>query len=269
MVTPVNDRHDPAPTLFVSDVHLGAAPGACAAFIAFLAGPARRAAALYVLGDLFDVWLGDDDRREPHAQILQALADLSASGVRLGVLHGNHDFLLGADFARATGAHLHPDPDVIEVHGQRLAISHGDALCTDDHDYQQWRRFSRAPEHQRAFLALPMAAREAQAASIRQRSRAAVQLKASDIMDVNEAAVIDLLRRLDVSVLVHGHTHRPALHRLQIDGRPAHRHVLGDWYEQSHVLCWDGNGPRVLSVEEMADAAPGQDHRDGSPGSVC
>jgi UDP-2,3-diacylglucosamine hydrolase len=242
-------------TLFVSDVHLGPAnPRATDEFIQFVDTVAVRTEALYILGDLFDVWLGDDDSRVPHPNVIEALARLSQSGVKLGVVHGNHDFLLGEQFVQTTGATLHSDPDVIELYGQRVVICHGDHLCSDDVEYQQWRGYSRTPENQQAFLGLPMAARQEQVAALRAKSRQSVQLKAEEIMDVNQGTVEQVFEALGVDTMIHGHTHRPALHHFKLNGQAACRYVLGDWYEQSHVLVWDESGAKAMTTAQAASA---------------
>ena len=238
-------------TLFVSDVHIGPAnPSAASTFEDFVDALASRIDALYILGDLFDAWVGDDDQRPPHPRIIAALARLTASGIPVGALHGNHDFLLGDAFAEATGCTLYADPDIITLYGERVAICHGDHLCTDDVEYQAWRTYSRTPDHQRVFLTLPMEDRLAQAAALKAKSKQAAQLKPDDIMDVNQDAVVKAFTDLGVNTLIHGHTHRPALHEFHLDGMPARRFVLGDWYEQSHVLVWTPDGARAMSAAE-------------------
>jgi UDP-2,3-diacylglucosamine hydrolase len=240
-------------TLFASDVHLSAAnPTATAAFIKLTGGPARHATALYLLGDVFDVWLGDDDLRDPHSEILDALAELTASGVPVGVLHGNHDFLLSQSFADRTGCVLHTDPAVIEIDGTPIGICHGDHLCVDDVEYQQWRTYSREPANQRAFLDLPLNARIEQAAAIQTRSRQAVIGKSDAIMDVNPDAVNEAFETLAVDTLIHGHTHRPAHHEIQVGGRLCRRFVLDSWYAESNVLLWQEGTGKACTVDELS-----------------
>ncbi|MDX1435008.1 MAG: UDP-2,3-diacylglucosamine diphosphatase [Gammaproteobacteria bacterium] len=239
-------------TLFVSDVHLSAArPQMAEAFSAFLAGPARRAQTLYILGDLFDAWLGDDDLRQPHGRIVEELAALTASGVPVFMVHGNHDFLIGARFVELTGCRLLADHTRIEVAGTPVLVMHGDTLCTRDTDYQAFRRMTRDPENQRQFLALPLAERAKRAAGMQREAHQAVQLKAEDIMDVTPDAVSAALREHGVRHLVHGHTHRPRIHDFTLDGDPAVRIVLSPWYEHGSALVWDDAGYRLTPVEDL------------------
>lgn len=233
-------------TLFISDLHLSAArPQMVGAFFTFLDQQANRAEALFILGDLFDQWLGDDDETDPHTAVVTALARLTASGTTVGLLHGNHDFLLGERFAARTGCELLPDPTVIEVESSAVLIMHGDTLCTDDVAYQALRAQVRDPTNQSRFLALPLERRAAEADSLRAASQQQARFKPQTIMDANPNAVERAMREHGVLHLIHGHTHRPAIHSLHIDGQRATRIVLGDWYHQPHVLIWDSNGYRV------------------------
>jgi len=241
------------PTLFVSDVHLSAKrEHTVRAFLAFLAGPASRAQSLYILGDCFDQWLGDDDDTPPHPEVTAALKDLGRAGVRVKVMHGNHDFLLGGGFEEAAGCELLDDYTVIDLYGTRVLLMHGDLLCTDDTDYLNFRAYARDPNNQRAFLSLPFAARVAKASALREKTQELVQLKPADITDVNSDAVLDALRKHGAHTLIHGHTHRPGIHHLAMDGEPATRVVLGDWYEQDSVLRWDAEGYRLGTLAEVA-----------------
>jgi len=239
--------------LFASDVHLSAArPGPAEAFVRFLDGPCRDADALFLLGDVFDAWLGDDDAREPHPRVLDALAALTAAGVRVSFAFGNHDFLVGAGFETRTGCRRLQQPAIVDVHGTPVVVLHGDQLCTRDEDYQQWRRTFTDPQAQQRFLALPLDARIAQADALRLRSAERTRLKPDDIMDVTPDAVLDTLRGLGARHMVHGHTHRPAVHTPELDGAPATRVVLGDWYEApGEVACWDARGPRLLAADAL------------------
>ncbi len=216
-------------------------------FLTFLERQASRAEALFILGDLFDQWLGDDDDTDPHPAIVAALARLTASGVPVGVLHGNHDFLLGAGFAARSGCRLLSDPTVIEVYGTTVLLMHGDTLCTDDAAYQALRAEVRDPANQARFLALPLAMRAAQADALRATSRQQTQLKSSSIMDANARAVEAIMREHGVRHLIHGHTHRPAIHHsFGLESQRATRIVLGDWYRQPHGISWDAAGYRVM-----------------------
>lgn len=239
-------------TLFVSDVHLSAGrPEIVDAFENFLHQQARRADAIYILGDLFDEWLGDDDDRPPHPRITKALAALSLSGVPVGIMHGNHDFLLGAAFEKASRCRLIQDPSVIEVNGTRVLLMHGDMLCTLDVDYQKFRKTVRDPDVQSEFLDLSLEDRVQRATELRGRSRKAMRLKPKDIMDVTPEAVVDAMRQHNVRHFIHGHTHRPAVHQLNVAGESAVRIVLGDWYEQDSVLIWTDQDHRLGRIADL------------------
>ena len=224
--------------LFVSDIHINRCrPATTHVFIDFLRHVARRADALYILGDLFDIWLGDDDIREPHQAIVSELREL-ASKVPLFVLHGNHDFLLGEDFAASTGCTLLPDPTVIDLDGQRVILSHGDALCLLDRSYQRLRRVIRNRYVQKIFLSLPRAFRLKITAQLESLSDKQSPLKAEHITDVSPEAVAALLKHHDSHVLIHGHTHRPKIHTWGPPLRQFQRIVTGDWYEKDSVLVY-------------------------------
>ena len=238
--------------LFASDVHLAAhRPGACAAFLAFLSGPVRQADRLYLLGDVFDLWLGDDDTREPHPEVEAALAETVAAGVPVDLVRGNHDFLLGDAFAERTGCRLAGEPLLIEAAGERVVLLHGDTLCTRDAEYQAFRRSVRDPANQRAFLARPMEERAREAAAIRATSSSRSRLKPEDIMDVTDEEVARVLAECGAAWMVHGHTHRPAVHEIELETGPATRIVLGDWYDQGTVLAWDEGGCRLASPGDL------------------
>ena len=239
-------------TLFISDVHVGANnPHAGPQLIRLLDGACGRIDALYILGDLFDAWVGDDDQRPPHGDVCAALRRLTQSGVSVNVVHGNHDFLIGEDFANNTGCTLISDPDVIDLYGQAVGVCHGDHLCTDDAEYQAWRQYSRNPDNQKAFLRLPFDVRLQQAAALKLKSSEATKLKAEDIMDVNESAVARAFDSLGVSMMIHGHTHRPDVHHYECERGTHTRYVLGDWYNDSHVLmCNPNDKPKVLNVDQ-------------------
>jgi UDP-2,3-diacylglucosamine hydrolase len=225
-------------TLFISDLHLSAKrPELVAAFHEFVRGPARGAAALYVLGDLFDVWLGDDQLRDPLAAgVANAFAELARSGTPVYLQRGNRDFLLGERFAKASGATLLDDAVVHDLHGTPTLIMHGDQLCTDDVGYQRFRGYWQDPAHRRRFLALPMIVRRGIGAILSAGSRRAIEDKPEAIMDVNAGAVALALRERGVTRLIHGHTHRPARHSLEVDGLVRERLVLADWYRKASYL---------------------------------
>jgi len=235
--------------LFVSDVHLDAsAPEATEQFLAFLATAAARAQALYILGDLFEAWVGDDDADPEKERVCAALRALSVRGVACFALHGNRDFLLGAGFSARSGCRLLRDPVVAQFDAERVLLTHGDALCTDDHAYQELRTVVRDPAWQRRYLALPRAHRELLADEVRAGSRRHTARTVPYIMDVNAAAVAAAFRAAQVRRMIHGHTHRPGVHQLEVDGAPAQRIVLGAWYEQGSYLVCEAGGyePREL-----------------------
>jgi UDP-2,3-diacylglucosamine hydrolase len=234
--------------LFISDLHLTEGrPAANEAFFAFIEDKARNADALYILGDLFEYWVGDDDLADPfNAVIAGFLRDLSRGGVKLGVMQGNRDFLFGERFCEATGAALLPDPLVIDLAGTRTVLMHGDTLCTRDTDYQEWRRVAHSEPFQRDFLSRPLAERRKMGIEMREKSSAAVAAKAMDIMDVEEAAVRETLRQHGAARLIHGHTHRPGRHELDVDGRRCERWVLPDWYGSGGYLEVSGPKPRLV-----------------------
>lgn len=230
-------------TLFISDLHLDAGrPDIGEQFLTFLQNEASQAEALYILGDLFETWLGDDDPNEHYASIKQALAELVDSGVPVYFMHGNRDFLLGAEFAAETGVRILPDPYELDLHGTKVLLSHGDALCTDDIEYQQFREMSRNPEWQSALLAKSLEERTAFAADARRKSKEHNATKPEEIMDVNQGAVEKTITDSGADILLHGHTHRPALHDVDLGERHARRVVLGDWYDHGSVLRWDEDG---------------------------
>jgi UDP-2,3-diacylglucosamine hydrolase len=236
-----------ASSLFISDLHLSEGrPEANERFFSFIEDSAGRAGSLYILGDLFEYWIGDDDLQEPfHAVVAGFLRRLSDTGVAIHVMHGNRDFLMAEAFCEAAGARLLPDPSVVEAGGVRTLLMHGDTLCVDDTDYQAWRTEARSARWQRDFLALPLDERRRIILELREKSRKAIKAKAAQIMDVNAAAVRKAFQQHGVSRLVHGHTHRPARHTLEIDGRPCERWVLPDWYGPGGYLAID-RAPRLV-----------------------
>jgi UDP-2,3-diacylglucosamine hydrolase len=235
--------------LFVSDLHLDVArPAATACFLRFLSGPARDADDLYVLGDLFEAWIGDDAPGQHDRPVLAALTAYVAAGHRGHLLRGNRDFLVGPRFAAETGFRLLADETVISLGDTPALLMHGDTLCTDDRAYQRYRRVVHDPAVQRAYLSLPARVRAGIAGFARRRSAAATAGKPARIMDVNPGAVDAALRRHGVHLLIHGHTHRPAVHEFALDGAAARRIVLGDWYTQGSVLRWSPAGPELRAL---------------------
>jgi UDP-2,3-diacylglucosamine hydrolase len=244
--------------LFVSDLHLdGTAPQAVETFLSFLEGEARASQGLFILGDLFESWIGDDDADPARQRVCDALRALTSAGVPCRVQHGNRDFLLGTGFAARTGCELLPDPHVIQVGALRVVLSHGDALCTRDVSYQRFRGVVRAPMVQRGWLSLPLAVRRGLAESLRRRSHRHTRRLAPEIMDVTPEAVTALLRGTGADVIIHGHTHRPGVHQLTVDGRACSRIVLGDWYEQGSLLEFDADGSHRLRKLSWTGPATG------------
>jgi UDP-2,3-diacylglucosamine hydrolase len=227
-------------TLFISDLHLDASrPRITELFLGFLENEAAKANALYILGDLFEAWIGDDAEDDVGERVAEGLARLHARGVPCFYIHGNRDFLLGDAFARRARMTLLPDGSVVEIEGNRVQLMHGDTLCTDDAPYQKFRRDTHTPAWQRAFLERPIAERREFAVQARAESQRYTRSAGDAITDVNAEAVAATLRRHAGGRLIHGHTHRPARHEITLDGTPAERIVLGDWYEQGSVLRVD------------------------------
>jgi UDP-2,3-diacylglucosamine hydrolase len=237
-------------TLFISDLHIDASrPEITRQFLSFLRTEAAGAEALYILGDLFESWVGDDDADPAQREAIAGLHALSVSGVPCFVMHGNRDFLLGPQFCAMSGAALLPDPILVTLYGEPVLVMHGDALCTDDRAYQRLRATVRDADWQRQFLSLSVAARRALAGAARAGSQAHTAATEHAITDVNAGSVEAVLRAAGVATLLHGHTHRPAVHSLQVDGRDCTRIVLGDWYSQGSVLRWDRAGPQLAALQ--------------------
>jgi UDP-2,3-diacylglucosamine hydrolase len=236
-------------TLFISDLHIDASGRQIIGqFAEFLRSEARAADALYILGDLFDSWVGDDAPDDGQRAAIAEIKALTASGVPCFVMHGNRDFLLGARFCADTGARILPDPLIVTLYGEPVLVMHGDALCSDDRAYQRLRATVRDADWQRQFLALSVADRRALAGAARSGSKAHMASMEDAIADVNADSVAAALRAAGTSYLLHGHTHRPGMHSLTVDGRDCTRIVLGDWHAQGSVLRWDAQGPELLSM---------------------
>jgi len=229
--------------LLISDLHLEEErPGITRAFLHFLATRACQAEALYILGDFFEVWIGDDAMTPFQQSIADALRALSERGTRIYLMHGNRDFMLGKGFCRAAGCTLLGDPSVVELGGERVLLMHGDSLCTRDEGYMRLRRLLRNPLSLFILRNLPLSIRRKLARKLRNESRAQTRMKASDIIDVTPELIPRVLAEHGVRSLIHGHTHRPATHELEVDGRPARRIVLGDWDQQGWALQVDESG---------------------------
>jgi UDP-2,3-diacylglucosamine hydrolase len=236
----------PERLLFISDLHLEEErPALTRAFLEFLQREGPQASALYILGDFFNVWIGDDDDRPLNAQISAALREQAEAGLRISLMHGNRDFLLGRDFAAASGAALIDDPLVLVHGGHRYLLMHGDQLCTLDSAYQAFRTQVRDPAWQQAFLAKPLTERRAFAAQARAASKSMSSNKPEDIMDVSQDAVEAVLAEYGCDTLIHGHTHRPGLHEFDTAGVQHRRVVLGDWGERLWYLALNVNSERL------------------------
>lgn len=234
------------PILFISDLHLdGSRPDITGQFLDFMEREGRNAEALYILGDLFEAWIGDDDPDPDKQRVLRSLRAATDRGVACFVMHGNRDFLIGKRFCEITGARLLPDGTIIDLFGRRAVLMHGDTLCTDDPSYQRLRRIVRNPVVQWIMRSLSLAQRQRLAERMRAGSKEhinAAEKATPDIMDVNQGEVARVIERYEADVLIHGHTHRPAIHEVQVGPRRALRIVLGDWYEQGSVLRWSKEG---------------------------
>ena len=243
-------------TLFISDLHLDATrPAITELFGEFLQREARSADALYILGDLFEAWVGDDDPSEVGTYVASSLRQVADAGVPVTFIRGNRDFLLGNDFARRAGFRILPDPAVVMLYGKPVLLMHGDLLCTDDVAYQAFRTQTRDPAWQQKFLSQPLPARLAFAAQARAASQAHQSgMKKNDnaqfetVTDVSPAAVEATFARFGIDTMIHGHTHRPAMHALEVGGKRCQRIVLGDWYEQGSVLRVNAHGMRLEAL---------------------
>lgn len=238
-------------TLFIADLHLSdQRPAITEQFIRFLNTEARRARALYILGDLFEAWLGDDCILPCYEAIIKNLKELTDNQVPVYFIHGNRDFLIGKRFCELTGCQLLDESTVITIDEQQYLIMHGDTLCTDDIKYQEFRSMVRNPEWQQQLLSKTPAERIALAKQYREISQTETAEKADDIMDVNQAEVKKVMHSANTTTLIHGHTHRPNIHKFDLDGKQAQRIVLGDWYEQGSVLRLDNNNFRLETISQ-------------------
>ena len=238
--------------LFISDLHLcDERPDKLDLFKMLLRGPARNADALYILGDLFEAWAGDDDRTPPHPEVIAELADYTRLGGKLFIMRGNRDFLIGKLFAENTGANILSDPALIDLYGTKTLLMHGDTLCTRDVKYQVYRRIVNNKFCINIFLMVPYVLREKIWHGIRNLTRGTTARKSSGIVDVHQAAVENVMRKYAVLNLIHGHTHLEAVHEFSLDGQTARRYVLGDWYVDDSVLVVDKMSMRLQRVEEF------------------
>ncbi len=229
--------------LLISDLHLEEKrPDITRAFLHFLATRARQAEALYILGDFFEVWIGDDGMTPFQHEIAGALRELSDAGTRIYLMHGNRDFLIGKAFCREAGCTLLSDPHKLQMNGEPVLLMHGDSLCTLDVGYMKLRRWLRNPLSLLILRNLPLSTRQKLARKLRNESRAQTRMKASEIVDVTPEEVVKVMAAHGVRTLIHGHTHRPAVHELEVNGQAARRIVLGDWDRQGWALQVDDDG---------------------------
>ena len=237
-------------SIFVSDLHLcPSRPAINQLFLQFLCGPAVASESVYILGDLFEYWAGDDDDDLFNRSISAKLRELADTGVALYLMHGNRDFLIGDRFAADCGATLLADPTLIDLYGTPTLVLHGDSLCTDDVGYQQFRNKVRDPSYQAQFLAQPLDQRKKIIAGLRTENTEKKQLKTEAIMDVTPATVAAVLRKYGCPRMIHGHTHRPAVHDHLINGRHCERWVLADWYTSGSYLHCNAGGCRVVTLD--------------------
>ncbi|KGB00266.1 UDP-2,3-diacylglucosamine hydrolase [Enterobacteriaceae bacterium ATCC 29904] len=235
-------------TLFIADLHLQTEePAITAGFLRFLRGEAKNADALYILGDLFEAWIGDDDPNPLHREIAAAIRALVNAGTPCFFIHGNRDFLIGQRFARESGMTLLPEEQVLDLYGRKVLIMHGDTLCTDDTGYLAFRAKVHTPWIQTLFLALPLFIRNRIAAKMRAGSKAANSSKSMTIMDVNPQAVVRVMEKHQVHWLIHGHTHRPDVHNLNVHGESAHRVVLGAWHTEGSMVKVTPDGVELIT----------------------
>ena len=251
-------------TLFISDLHLEAGrPEIGEQFLDFLDEEAVDAEALYILGDFFEYWVGDDDPDDYYAAIKRSLRAFTDAGVPVYFMHGNRDFMIGEQFAAETGITILPDPFPLELYGKSVLLSHGDTLCTDDTEYQQIRAITRNPEWQAMMLAKPLEERIVIAKQARAHSQERNKTLSEEIMDVNPGAVERVISEYGVEILLHGHTHRPGIHNVEVDDRITKRVVLGDWYDQGSVVRWDEDGVDLSPIVRQANPSGSET---GDPG---
>jgi UDP-2,3-diacylglucosamine hydrolase len=233
---------------FIADLHLAEnRPDITACFLAFLSAEARQAKSLYILGDLFEYWIGDDNRSAFTDTIANGIRTLANTGVKVFFIHGNRDFLLGEKYAKQAGMTILPELDIINLYQQKMIIMHGDTLCTRDVGYQAFRKKSRSWWWQAIIKNLPLFVRRNMAENYRKKSASATAMKSQEIMDVTPSEAVKVLEQQNCQILIHGHTHRPNIHEIQANNKSAQRIVLGDWYEQGAYLLVDESGIRLMN----------------------
>lgn len=239
---------NPRKTLFISDLHLEESrPDIIRQFSQLLESCDQSVDALYILGDLFEAWIGDDDDSSFHTDIIQALKSVTSQGISIYFMRGNRDFLIGRKFMQATGCKLLPDEKKIMLYNTPVLLIHGDTLCTRDISYLKWRKFARNPIlHTLFFLILPLTLRRKFAQKMRDKSAKHTRTVTEEIMDVTPDAVVNVMQKHNVQTLIHGHTHKPFIHHLTVNNSPATRIVLAAWHQQGSVLVWQENGEKHL-----------------------
>ena len=236
-------------TFFISDIHISEQyPEIGEQLIDFLENQAQQSDALYILGDLFEYWLGDDDTNPEYKKIQSALKLYTDKKTPTYFMHGNRDFLIGKTFANETGITILSDPSIIDLYGEKVLISHGDIFCTDDIEYQSSRKQTRDPNWQKMILGKSLKERKVFAHEARKKSSEYTQRINEILMDVNQSEINKTFKEYDLNQIIHGHTHKPAIHNSMINGEPHKRIVLGDWYEQGSVLKWDQSGPELVTL---------------------
>ena len=237
-------------TLFLSDLHVSDQhPEISEHLEEFLLEEGSKADTIFVLGDLFEYWLGDDDPNPLFKEIKQLFKKLSDKNISIFFMHGNRDFLIGESFAEETGCHILHDPHVIDLYGKKILISHGDIFCTDDKEYQLFRNQTRDPAWKESILSKSLSFREEFAKKARLESSKHTSSKKNEIMDVNKDEILKMYEKYNVDLIIHGHTHRPAIHDIFFNGKNCQRIVLGDWYEQGSILWCDETGFDLIQLD--------------------
>jgi len=238
------------PQLFISDLHLDEdAPEITAFFFAFLNKIAPGTKKLFIIGDFFEAWIGDDEQTALQQEVAKQLSALSYAGTEVFLMHGNRDFLIGESYAQQCSATLLTDPTVIDLYGRKALLTHGDSLCIDDKEYMKFRSFARSTAWQQQVLTRPLEDRKKMALQMRQLSMAKNQGKSQEIMDVNQDEVIRVMQKNSVDLLVHGHTHRPAKHIINANNFKAQRLVMGDWHETTWYLQASNTAPELIQLK--------------------
>ena len=235
-------------TYFISDLHLERIESSITNIFTEFLDDLNQNDSLYILGDLFESWIGDDNVSELSQYISDRLLSLSERNISVAIMHGNRDFLIGEDFCKASSIELINDPRIIEIDTKKVMLTHGDQLCTDDKEYQAFRSVVRNPLWQKDFLNFPISKREKIAGEAKDASKDSKENKAMEIMDVNTDAVLKAFNDHPVEIMIHGHTHRPNIHKYKIKNQEKTRIVLGAWHDDPKYLVWDDNGYKLISL---------------------